>query len=346
MPNILLESDFLTVDLKAIINKNVAKTDDSNIRMDFSSYTSKDWENELDSRLEANRMLDPEARESDYEIEHEFFRNYFNAKWEPDVAKQLLSLGEPLKKALKVLKFNEKTNPLLAFISDAFVIEHLLKTKLLNEDTFKAIYNAVAKKYVAQSQFLVSNDYNIIYCPDLYKRSASEIQEYLKLQNTILKATADKYTQELLSINKKIFLALPATTENTFSALLDQVRVADVSVLSVKSLEVNELNLAKALHRELLSTNNENNGQESSATDDLTQQLVKLDTPAKKLAAIQYISLIKNNAKAKEALKNNNFVNITNSELLTATAALANDTTLKRALISKDVEAVISSIIG
>lgn len=346
MANILLESDFLTVDLNALINKNNAKTNDSRVQVDFSSYTSKDWENELTSRLEANRKLDPEARESDYKIESEFFNDYFNAKWEPDVARQLLSLGEPLKKAIKVLGFNEKTNPILAFISDSFVIDQLLKTKLLNESTFKAVYNAVAKKYIAQSQFLASNDYNILYCPDLYKKSANEMQEYIKLQNNILRATAPKYTQELLNINKKIFLDLPAATESIFSARLEQVKATDVSMLSVKDLGLNDIKLAKALSSKLLGIDNKNDELENDTADESAQQLVKLDTPAKKLAAIQYISLTKNNAKAKEALKNSSFANVSNNELLIATADLAGNMALKRALASKNTDAIINAIIG
>lgn len=346
MSNILLESDFLTVNLGAIVNKTAPNTIGNGQQTDYSNYTSKDWENELNRRLEANRKLDPEARASDYKIESEFFTDYFNAKWEPDVARQLLSLGEPLKKAIKVLEFNEKTNPILAFISDTFVIDQLLKTKLLNEGTFKAVYNAVAKKYVAQSQFLASNDYNIIYCPDLYKRTANEMQEYIKLQNNILRATAPKYTQELLSINKKIFLDLPAATESTFSTRLEQIKTTDVSELSVKNLVLNDIELAKALSSKLLGIDNKNDELEKDTADESAQQLVKLDTPAKKLAAIQYISLVKNNAKAREALKSSAFASITNNELLNATAELAKDITLKRALTAKNIDAIINAIIG
>ena len=221
----LFEADFLRVDLRSILSSRQpatmetetttdevssgAETNDkpgSTVKNTAASATITDWGEELKNRLKANRELSREARLPEFEIESKFFKEYFEANWkDPAVVKQLMLLGEPLKKALKVLGFSRKLNPILAFLKTKFAQE-LLKTKLLNINTFKAIYNAVAKRLVADSQFVAENDYNIIYCRDLYTKSPSEMIEYLETQQSILSPTASKYTAKDLLRNRKIFL--------------------------------------------------------------------------------------------------------------------------------------------
>jgi hypothetical protein len=332
---ILLESDFLTVNLNSILNKQKAPelTPAGSQIKDI-----QDWGHELETRLADNKKLSSEARESDYAIESKFFEEYFKANWEEPIAEQLISIGEPLKKAINVLGFDRQTNPILAFVSDPFVIKELLETRLLNVSTFKAIYNAVAKKLIAHSQLLQANTYNIVYCPDLYKRSAAEMQEYLTLQNKILQANASKYTKATLNLNKKVFLLIPSITEKDFSKRLVQIKAYDKQ-LDVQTGKLNSLELATDLIKSIkTSAANQDSGATQSSS---ASSIKKLDTPAKKLAAVQYFSTATNNAEAKEALMNSKFTNISNNDLIKASIELANDEALKALLLDADADEII-----
>jgi hypothetical protein len=222
----LLEADFLTVDLKSTFSRQMSDEGSASDELAATQIeieapensspqrqTSFDWGKELKNRLESNRKMSSEARQSEYEIETKFFKEFFSANWDPDCAKQLMLMGEPLRKALKVLGFDKRVNPILGFISIKYVQEKLIKTKLLNVNTFKAIYNAVAKKLVADSEFLKANDYNIIYCQDLYKKPLTDIEKYLKAQSTILKTSLDTYTADRQLFNKKVFVYIPKVKE-------------------------------------------------------------------------------------------------------------------------------------
>ena len=347
----LLESDFLTVNLSSVFknNTNINTTQPAvKSERDTSSTNEQpitDWNKELESRLEANNKLNAEARESEYDIETKFFEEYFKANWkDPAVVKQLMLIGEPLKKAIKILKFDKTVNPILAFVSDDYFIESLIKTKLLNASTFKAIYNAVAKKLVAHSQFLASNDYNIIYCPDLYKRSAEEILKYLDIQDDILSATASKYTKADLEKNKKVLLSI--INEENFSQKLIKLNKADVSNISVKTAILNSIDLAKQLQYELSKADTTGTVAKAKAAPEAQRQLAqRLNTPAKKLAAIQYIGMTTESTKAKEALNSDLFNKVSGKELMTATLNIANKLP-KGTMSTKDADSLIELILG
>jgi hypothetical protein len=332
---ILLESDFLTVNLNSVINKQKATQNMAEPSVDREIH---DWAQELEIRLANNKKLSAEAQDTDYVIEAKFFEDYFKANWEEPVAEQLISIGEPLKKAINVLGFDKQTNPILAFISDPFVIKELLETKLLNVSTFKAIYNAVAKKLVAHSQLLQANTYNIVYCPDLYKRSAAEMQEYLTLQNKTLPANASRYTKAMLNLNKKVFLLIPSITEKDFSKRLAQIKAYDKK-LDVQTSKLNNIEMASDLDK---SIRVRNTSKSSGATQSSNVSgLKKLDTPAKKLAAVQYFSTATNNTEAKEALMSSKFTEISNNDLIKASIELANDNALKKLLLGAEADEII-----
>jgi hypothetical protein len=368
----LLESDFLTTDLGALAKKSAAvaqnqvnrptakNTEAANDSSDISTQSQiksvKGWGEVLEARLAANKALSSEARKSDYEIESKFFKEYYknghqNWKNRPNVTTQLLLMGGPLKKAIKVLGFNEKTNPILAFITNSFVVEKLIDTKLLNDDTFKAIYNAVAKKLVAQSQFKEANSYNIIYCPELYRKTASEILEYLDLQNNVLPANATKYTKDMLNLNKKIFMSLPEITAEELSKMIAQLNKLDVSTKSISEAKLNTLQVATALEDKLNNGNMHNNknttgsNQNRQTVASSQKQLIKvLNTPAKKLAALQYIVMTTNNAKAKEALMSDKLKNIPKNDLMAATSLIANSMS-KYSILAKDADSVVKLLL-
>jgi hypothetical protein len=353
----LLESDFLTVDLSSVFKNRTnteagqqpAVSEPDTANAEVQSIT--DWGKELESRLGANSELSAGARESDYSIETKFFEEYFNANWEDSaVVKQLMLMGEPLKKAIKVLGFDVKTNPILAFISNDYVIEALIKTKLLNASTFKAIYNSIAQKLIAHSQFFTANDYNIIYYPDLYKRSAAEILEYIKLQNNILSSSASKYTKAILIVNKKVFLHL--SEEKNFSKLLTEIKSKNINIAlrlddasTLKNIKINSITLAKQLKNALYGSDISKQHTSNLNTSSKNTIANALNTPAKKLAALQYISITTDNADAKEALSSDHFSQVSNRELMKATLDLA-DILPKNILAEKDANRLVELILG
>lgn len=327
----LLEADLLTADL-GVIFKNQNSINNSNINTTENSVgsatqvqTITDWETELKNRIQANNELDLEVRESEYVIESKFFEEYFTAKWnDTSVVKRLLSMGEPLKHAIKVLGFDEETNPILAFLLNSFVVEKLIRSGLLNASTFKAIYNAVAKKLVAHSQFFKLNDYNIIYYSDLYTKPVNEIMEYLTLQNKILRVNTTKYTKSNLILNKKVFLNILEEEPDKVSNRIAKIKAASVEIkhgteiiANNTTLKLNNIELAKELEKKLRDSRHTetddqltNNESESAKNEqlDIEQFIQTLDNSEQKLAAIQYISINVPDMDAKKILENDKLV--------------------------------------
>ena len=204
----LFESDFQTVDIKSLFNnqKELKSETDSNVNAEDNQGAApkslEDWEALLDTQIKKNRSLGHEAREPEHVVETKIFEDFFKSNWDAECARQLLSIGDLLRKAIKVLGFDE-TNPILAFISNNYVKENIIRPGLLNSSTFKAIYEAVSENLVADSEFFRPNNYNIIYCKDLYTKTSKEILEYLKLQKKILMIHDNKYRAEDVRNNKK-----------------------------------------------------------------------------------------------------------------------------------------------
>lgn len=356
MPKQLLESDFLTVDLGSVLKQQKVNKQDKPMHTDTSTDTATNsksitnWGDELKARLKANSNLSPESRETEYEIETQFFKEFFEAndKWDAECVKQLISIGEPLKKLIKIIGFDVRANPILAFLSDDnFVIPILLKTKLLNATTFRAVYSAIAKRLVAASQFSKPNDYNIIYCPDLYTKSADEVLAYLKLQNDVLAANSSSYTKETQATNKRVFLALPNNAGKDTSELLVKVSNTDVSSISVQNLKLNSLSLAKELCNgldvEINETEEKTVAKPGSAN---YKKLVrKLNTPEKQLAAILFLSLTTNSNTAKEALLNKKFSGVSKENLVKATAQIAGDMPKER-LTTEAVDRLVAMLVS
>lgn len=354
-------ADFLTVNLNTIL-KNQTSTSNTvaaNVPQAASEkgtkkLTADEWEALLKSRLESNNKLGPEARESEYDIENKFFKEFFKAEFDDaTIVNQLMLIGEPLKKVIKAYGFDKHTNPILAFISTDFVLETIIKTKLLNESTFKAIYNAVAQKLIAHSQFLKPNDYNIIYYPDLYKKSSAEIIEYLKLQSTLLMPGASRYTVEDLIKNKKVFIALPNITGKTFAEKRDQINNTEVDVhfgddkiesvkAEIANAKLNSIKLAKMLAGKPVASITTNTQNKTAAKSVLVK---KLDTTAKKLAAVQFVNMVSNSAEAKKALTNKAFAEVSSNDLLKATFALSGYMP-KKAITDAEADEFIKQILS
>lgn len=321
MPNTLLEADFLTVDLKSIYNRtaqtNAGETDNSTASSEQPNSTEK--VNAADAEL------------------LQVLKN--SGIKDTDVIKKLLALGPYFKKAIEVLGNKADkgpgANPILGFVAQGEVQQNFIKTGLLNINSFKAIYNAVAKNLVADSEFFAINKYNIIYCKDLYRKPAKEMEGYLRLQSTILKPSAAKYTVDDLIKNKKVFLKAANKASTGLPDMLDA--------------KLNELSLAERIEdtfdgRE--TTIRLNNEKQEDITNSLTDGQGKIPN-AVAFATLVSLAVSTNNAKVKSALKAPQFKEVQNEQLVAAISSLASKSLLpKGRLRTEDVESLVTKIMS
>lgn len=312
----LFESDFQTVDLRTLFNNTNEATTDTKGAMTGDADLS-DW---------------------------------LNANWEADVAKQLLALGEPLRKAIKVLGFDPTVNPILGFIKKDFT-KKLLKDKKLNTLTFKAIYNAVAKKYVADSEFIrdmLPQEYNIIYCEDLYNKSAAEMEEYLKLQSTNLKVSDSTYDADKQSRNKKIFLSMSVLNADNKEELDIVKRAVIINKPETKAVDttigatLNSLKLAK----EIAGKTKIDKVELAKDTQDKIVNQVKGDI-AKIFAVLMSLSLSTGNEEARKALSNGMFSGLQAGKIAEATKWLAtNNVLVKGQIQDSDADSLVKKLLA
>lgn len=352
MPERLLEADLFTVKTSIWNKPNTNETSVNSDEMTTPEPTTSDqlpakgdwkaWGELLKSRLAKNSSLSSETQEPEFEIELKFFKTFFEANWNEACAKQLILIGDPLKKILKKIGFDPTTNPVLAFLLLPFVNQGLLQTKLLNVNSFKAIYNAFAKKMVAYSQFEKENTYNIIYCPDLYKKPAKEIEEYLMLQKRVLSPTASVYKADDQIRNRKIFFELFAEPDmnNLIKALSD---IDSTKVPIAKNATLNGIERAKALAERLgviKATNEVNlNNKEMSAL------ITKLDTVDKKLAAILALSMSTDSKEAKQAVLSGKFKDVDMHKLVAGAVQIASSIS-KGKLAEKDADTLVKALLS
>jgi len=328
----LFESDFLTVNLQSILNnakvasnntvdKNEATKSEQPAKSTEAAKkypANYDWAKDLKARLDANRNLDQESRESEYTIKKQFWNEYFNAVFGSANAELLKQLGDQLQNDITVLGFKKAGNPILAFLSLPYVQKELLQTKLLNSNTYKAIHNAIAKKQIAHSEFFRVSNYNIIYCKDLYTKSVTEISTYLDYQKKVLVATDGKYTVETQNKNKRIFLQI---LKNASIEKINSIPESKLASVSTKSASV-LLNDISLVHK-LIGDNTapiKNQGKTSVCINTLAS---KLKTPEHAFATIQYLSIANGIKEARAALSHKGFSNISAANLKEATALVS-----------------------
>lgn len=311
MPQYLLESDLseFSFSLSEIVSRNKTNTSKANDASNTSDVSkadpakakaskakrgtagaSTDWGKVLKQRLEANQALDPESRESDQKIESEFWSEFFNATWEADIAKKLIAI-DLLKKDIKVLGFNAKVNPLIAFLKDKYVQTNLITTGLFNSSTFNAIHNALAKKYIAHSEFKKANSYNILYCKDLYSKPVADMITYFMYQSKNLPVNIESYQEERLNRNKRIFLQVGK------DSVLKDAKLNSLN--EIKQLLKN-MGVASSNELEQESQKNTNTGKTSKDFNMFVQQLKDL---AQIHAALLFISMATGFEGATKALK-------------------------------------------
>ena len=319
MSKTLLESDFLTVDIQSIYNR-AANTAEQN------SAEQAAPANGLGSDIEAELKLHGVPEE---------------------IITKLATLGDLFKKSLRILGFKKddpksKHNPILAFIKQTHV-QKLLIDGVLNANTFKGIYNAVAKNLVATSEFFNTNTYNIIYCKDLYTKSAKEIEEYLKLQSSILEVSANAYDAAKQEFNRKIFINITDITEpepTKRAKLILSPNTKSVATTN-DNAKLNSLKLAKAICGK----------QESAAvalnSEDQKNIVDKLQSKEALAAAILAISMTTDSENAKKAIASGIFTNTDSAKVLTAASKIATSNILpKGKLQATDANAIVDKILA
>ena len=343
----LHEANFLTVDLRSMFKP---AEEVANVVQEPSNKAISDWGVELKDRKAANNVLSPNNRQNSYALETQFFKEFFSTitNNDNDLVEQLLLLGDPLRKALKVLGFKKQTNPILAFISLKYVQEKLLKTKLLNVNTFKAIYNAVADNLIADSEFFKANDYNIIYCQDLYRKPLKDIEAYITIQKSSLKLSADTYTAENQRSNRKVFFYIPEIKElelekraKAIAALGEDIKLPSARAANTK---LNTIELAQKINGTKIK------GDEPKAhlnSKNQTALANKLTTASQIYAALQFLSINTASRKAASALTNDNFSNLSLNKVAEATAWLAAQGIMpKGALQRADADNLVGVLLG
>ncbi len=330
MSKILLESDFLTVDLKALSagQKGTSEPQGSGKAAEGSKTGSNpetpaakakniriDWSKELKKRLEANAELDPEARQKDFDIENEFWLEYFTANFGAEVA-ELLNSIELLKKDIKILEF-KKQSPIVAFFKAKYVQTDLVKTKLINSNTYRVIHNAFAKRLVSDFEFLKVNEYNIIYCKDLYLKPVADMEKYLELQKQVLPTNTATYSEELTSKNKKIFLDGAQKSVKAKAAKLKSLKeIESLYKLSTKK---------KDKDIEASESNDNADGEEIEAKTFNAQAHLAafIKTKEHVFATLQYLGMTTKSTEATKTLANFNFGQLDGSKLINASKEIA-----------------------
>ena len=192
-------------------------------------------------------------------------------------------------------------------------------------------YNAVAKNLVADSEFFTATDYNIIYCQDLYTKSAGIIEKYLNYQKQNLPTNASKYTLEMQNENKKIFLAIRKlnlsklnSTEKAQAILQNDsatklsVKNANIKLNDIKTIE-EILKLNGKIPKEEEKTEEIDDDNKQTSNDAVLKQANGLKTPAEAYAALQYIAMSTQNSLAQRALSDEKLSGISAEALVAAT---------------------------
>ena len=380
----LLESDFITTNLRALFSGKLASTEEqaaNEVQTDekksqedaagnatapaeeapqaeleatqaeLEALPAKDdwnaWRKLLNDRLDANNKLSATEKKTQYEVESKFFREFFVENWDRSVGAKLLLLGDPLRTAIRVLGFNPAKNPILGFIKQKRVIDDLIFTGKLNVETFKAIYNAVANKLVAHSELIneksPNDEYNIIYCKDLYNKPVKEMLEYLKLQSQILKVSATQYTADIQLANKRAFLnvgdVVKEKEEKTRATAIN--KLGHDKMPTVVNATLNPLSIAEIICNK-----------SSTPTTSLDEKgqaklIAQLATLADKYAALLSLVLTTQNVDAKKAMNDPAFTGLSSDEKLSAAIALSTKGIMPKGQLNKaDTDILVAKIIA
>lgn len=347
----LLESDFITTNLSLLRTRSESQKQpnemvSSNISgINWAQWETEDLEAKLSERLENNKKLGAKAKR-DFEVESSFFNEFYVNVWGKDIAKQLVSLGELLRKAIKILGYKRSTNPILSFLCNDYVKTNLIKTGLINANTFKAIYNSVAEELIPDTEFAKDNDYNLVYCQALYKKPPREILDYFKLQKEILK-NVDKDPQKYQALNKKLFIKVQNIDGRSSQQIKKYARdlheMSAEKIPSIKDAEINMLLLAKELKNVFMGKSADLKTATHLTRTSLDNLMAELDTPARLLAALTMIVATTGSEQAKKIMEDSGFSGVSAKNLAAAAKSVAAVLSNK---LNKDSVKVLVQAIG
>lgn len=217
------------------------------------------------------------SRKSKGEAELEFFSAFFGCYWSKNVTTKLLQ-NHLLQSDLKALGFDPLVNPILAFFLNPFTKE-LLENGLLDKIKYKAIHNAVAKHLMPESEYIKENNYNILYCLDLYNKTAADIETYLAYQKNILVPSMKKYSDKTKARNIQIFLVNGSEDMQSANAKLNTLE------------DIQEI-IEKVTGKSLSTGEESDAGQKAGNSHKNFVQLVnQIGSEAEIVAFLQYISM-------------------------------------------------------
>lgn len=228
------------------------------------------------------------SRKSKGEAELEFFSAFFNCYWSKNVTTKLLQ-NHLLQSDIKALGFDPLINPILAFFLNPFTKE-LLENGLLDKTKYKAIHNAVAKHLMAESEYVKENNYNILYCLDLYNKTAADIETYLAYQKNILVPSMKKYNDKTKARNVQIFLVNGSEDMQSANAKLNALE--DIKELIEK------------VTGKSLSTGEESEVSQKTGNsrENFVQLVNQIGSEAEIVAFLQYISMSAGHSTVKDTL--------------------------------------------
>ena len=299
-----------------------ATTEDSK---DTSQKTKKiplkNWGKILKDRIEEYNNRDPEHKraESEGDIRAKFWKDFFENRWKPDVAEKLLQI-DLIKQDIEEIGFDPLINPLLAFILTSFA-QKMLVAGLLNAETYKAVHNAVAYDYLADSELVKENTYNILYCVDLYRQPSVDAEKYLKYQKSILNPSAPAYGDKTRVKNIQVFLVNGAENVKSKKAKLNALEDIEITL---KKFGISTGSKKSAAEDDFDDSDDDNTEQEErgSAFEELVQELDP-NNKAQFMAMFQYLSLNTNPALVKNAIRQVDAGSIPDELLIKATERVA-----------------------
>lgn len=359
----LLEADFEFVDIKALIGgggtatTRTPSTTRKSTKVKETLPAAGDWDGWgrlLKRRLELNNQA--RTKKQDYEVEQLFFEDFFKTNWGADLAPKLMDIGDPLRKLIKVLGFKAE-NSALIFMTLDFTKE-LLRNGKLNVLTFKAIYNTVAGRRIADSELRKPNRYNIIYCKDLYNKTPKEMEQYLKLQGTILKTSMSEYDESTQIKNKRTFCHFEAVNETEPSRYIAKVtrkpkvengkkvgpvpRDELVVLTPITDLKLNSFKVAEAI-----CGKKEEDKTVQVSNKDIAAITNKLMNVAQIYAALLLLSMNSDSTEARKAIALPYFKGLNAEEISTAVGVITKANILPKGHINTaDADAFVNNLIA
>ena len=276
-----------------------------------------DWGPELERRVKACNSKDNRGgtREDEGDVRNKFWEEFFKAKWKPEVAKQLLTI-KLLRKDIETMGFDPLMNPVLAFLIRPFA-QKLAAEGLLNTSTYLGIHNAIAKNYLADSEFVKENDYNILYSRDLYTKQTVDITDYFRRQSVILPKSAPKYSAQSRTLNVKVFLQNGVANMRDSNAKLNSFADIDRIHPACK-------NGGSDSSQGNSNGSGDSTGGKSKDRDELIQIVKELSGDITKLlVALQFVSMKTSSDYAAKALKGTDFGTVSGEKIVAATNFVA-----------------------